>query len=1164
MYEKRRDWEKLLGLQRREAERLPPGAERAAKFLEIAKLATERVKKPEVCIELWKRSSRTTTRTPRRSARSPVSTSARKDFDKLADVLEKQAEITLRRAGEDPDPHQARDDLRRPPEQRRGRGRRVAHAPRARPERSQARRRRSRRSTSRSAAGTTSRSSTPRAASGTSSSASSSSKRRRRPNPRRRSALLFKIAELWADKKQKPDRAAKAYEKVLELEPKNLQAAEALIPIYTAANNAKALANAIEVKLGHEQDADDEARALLARSPASTRARSRTRRRRSSATSSAFELAPGDEQYERGRRARRQGDAAVGRRHRGVPRGHRRRRRRAAIATLGVMLRLRLGRVLVDEVQRIDEALAAYRAVYEADGENAEALAALEQLYRQTSRFDDLLGIYEKKRDLVDRPRREEGRSTTRSPSSTRPRSRTSTRRSTTYVAGARRRADRRAGARRARRPLRPASSAGSRTSTSCAGASSSTSTRRSSSTSSSASAQTLEKHLGDAAGALENYREILFLDAQHEGARAALEAMLENAELARRGGGDPRGDLRGARRLAEAHPRARDPQRAARTTSQKRVALKRKVARISAERARATTTRAFDALASALKDDPALAETRDEIEQHRRGARTRRSELVALYGEIAEGLTDARSRATTGCASPRIDERLGDVDEAAQAYDAGPRARPGGRRGARRARAALHAHRSAGAISSASSSGASSRRTTPSEREALYAPMAQIYDERLGRPEDAVAAYRRSSSSTRRAHARSRALDALFTRQKMWSELAENLEAQLALADDDEAQLALMLRLAALRETRDGPGRRRDRGLPPGPRARRRRTPQALAALERLGTDAEHELAIADLLEPLYRHARRLRRSSSASTRCRSAAATTPTRRVELLHQIAQLYEDAAGDLELRVRHARARPQGGPGERGDAAAARSRRPRDRAASPISRSVFEELAGADRGPDARERALHDERARLRDRPRRRRHAPSRSTARSSRSTRSNLAAAESLERLFRSAERYQELSLILQRKAEILEEPHEQEGRALPGGGHRGGRPRAARGGHRRLQQGPRDRRRRPPRASTRSSSATSTSRAGRTCSPSTRRRPISSPTPTRRRRIYYQVGAVYERELGDVPQRDRHVPRSPRARPRRPAGALAPRRPLRAGAELAGAPLASSRARAR
>ena len=30
--------------------------------------------------------------------------------------------------------------------------------------------------------------------------------------------MLFKIAELWADKKRKIDRAARAYEKVLELD----------------------------------------------------------------------------------------------------------------------------------------------------------------------------------------------------------------------------------------------------------------------------------------------------------------------------------------------------------------------------------------------------------------------------------------------------------------------------------------------------------------------------------------------------------------------------------------------------------------------------------------------------------------------------------------------------------------------------------------------------------------------------------------------------------------------------------------------------------------------------------------------------------------------------------------------------------------------------------
>src|ERR1019366_2138452 len=38
----------------------------------------------------------------------------------------------------------------------------------------------------------------------------------------------------------------------------------------------------------------------------------------------------------------------------------------------------------------------------------------------------------------------------------------------------------------------------------------------------------TLERHLGEPAGALENYREILFVEPTHQGARGALEAMLE------------------------------------------------------------------------------------------------------------------------------------------------------------------------------------------------------------------------------------------------------------------------------------------------------------------------------------------------------------------------------------------------------------------------------------------------------------------------------------------------------------------------------------------------------------------------------------------------------------------------------------------------------------
>ena len=95
MYEKRRDWEKLLGLQRREAERLGPGPVRGAKFLEMAKLATERVKKPEVCIDLWREVlANDASNAEALSALSALYERA-KDFEALAEVLERQAEVTF-------------------------------------------------------------------------------------------------------------------------------------------------------------------------------------------------------------------------------------------------------------------------------------------------------------------------------------------------------------------------------------------------------------------------------------------------------------------------------------------------------------------------------------------------------------------------------------------------------------------------------------------------------------------------------------------------------------------------------------------------------------------------------------------------------------------------------------------------------------------------------------------------------------------------------------------------------------------------------------------------------------------------------------------------------------------------------------------------------------
>ena len=54
MYEKRRDWEKLVEVMRAEIELLDE-ADRPMRYAEVADLATQRLRKPEVCIELWRK-----------------------------------------------------------------------------------------------------------------------------------------------------------------------------------------------------------------------------------------------------------------------------------------------------------------------------------------------------------------------------------------------------------------------------------------------------------------------------------------------------------------------------------------------------------------------------------------------------------------------------------------------------------------------------------------------------------------------------------------------------------------------------------------------------------------------------------------------------------------------------------------------------------------------------------------------------------------------------------------------------------------------------------------------------------------------------------------------------------------------------------------------------
>jgi tetratricopeptide (TPR) repeat protein len=1012
MYEKRRDWEKLLALQRREAAQLPPGPERAGRMLEIAKLATERVKKPDVCIELWREVLDSQPDNVEALTNLAALYERAKDYAALCEVLERQSEVTYDTAQRivilgklaaiygdrlnndegavaawrtlltlDPNDRKAQEALKK---KYLALGRwddlEIFYAESGKwdefirvLEQQEA----------------------------------------RETDTAAKIGLLMKIADLWGDKKKKEDRAARAYEKVLELDAGHLAAAEALIPIYRHAGNHKGLVGAFEVKLRHETDPNVQLE-LYREGAELYETKLKEPAKAFERYLAAFDIASSDEQcavdLERAAAAAGRWEEVTSAYQTAIDRAE-----KDSDRDLGISLRLKLGRVLVDELARVDDALGEFRSVYEADNENTAALGALERLYRQTSRYGELLEIYEKKRELATEP---------------------SEKKEILYAIA-------RLYETEAKDPARAIESyqAVLEEEPADAGALKALDLlyrnvgdypayvdvlRRRIELDVGEQelidlkfrlGRTLERHMSDPAAALENYREILFLDPSHEGSREALEALLDNAQLSAEAAAilegiyEVRGDwqrlVRALQILAQAE-----------ADVNRRVALERKIARIAVD-ALGDVNLAFAAQARALKDDPSIVESRVELERLA-GEAGAWDKLDAIFDEIAEGLADPTLARDYWMRLAYIDERLGKVDEASKGYVRVLSQNPTDAE-ALEALDSLYrrTERWADLI------GVFRRRielaVDGDVREALYAQMAEVYEEKLGSPEDAIAAYQEVLALDESSQVALSALDALYTRQKMWSELAYNLESQLQLAPTEQGQLELILRLASLRERE----MRQVAEAIEGYRSVLERDPTnaaALSALERLGRTEEFELLIAEILEPLYRQSgdyTRLIEVHEVQVR----RAGDPARKVELLHQIAQLYEDAANDSNSAFdTYARALAE-------DPSSDATQQGLDRLARATGRfadlaKVYERLAAAqEEAPQAS--SLYTMSARVYQHDLRDIESAIGHYQKVLAIDGANIGAAEALEELFRGAERYADLSSILQQKAEILQDVEE-------------------------------------------------------------------------------------------------------------------------------------------
>ncbi|MEM9188384.1 MAG: tetratricopeptide repeat protein [Myxococcota bacterium] len=887
MYEKRRDWEKLIGVMRAEAELMDPD-DRPLRYVEMAELATQRLRKPDICIELWNLVLEADPENPDALAALVQLHERARNWEPLAAVLEKRVDaltedkelkqqlqklgmIYADKLGDDegavrafsrllsidPNDRRAQEQLKRryvalkawdQLEEFYGQTEKWDELIRI----------------------------LEREADG------------KETSTEEKIELLFRAAHLWETKKEKSDRAARAYEKVLAVDPENLRAAEALTPIYEGARDAKKLVVVYEVRLRHMEDPAEKIM-LLREAGLLYEDRLRKPEDAFERFLAAFATDPSQEvvreDVER-LAAKVDGWNRVVEAYQGAI-------ERAEYEDERIELQMNFGRVL-SQMGNVEDAIAQYRAVYDTRSDHAEAIAALGELYRQTERYRDLLDVYERRLELETDPDQrlqlaygnaslweneladpDKAIDAYRAIIDEYGDEQTEAYRSLDVLYEQRGRYHDLAETLERRIDLGPES-------------------HEELAALKFRLARALEQHLEDKPRAVELYREVLSLMPEHDGAREALESLLSSEEVATQAAEilEPIYEVRGdweslIRSLLVLHQGENDPDR--------RLELLTKVGEVYGERI-GDQAKSFEAFCNALRERPDSEETLGRLEVLA-VEQERFKDLVGLVSELAETTDDVDLSRTLWIKAAQMDDvQLENVDGAVIAYRKVLDQDPGDlevltaleelyRRterwkdlqGILRRRAELE--------------------DDPVQQEEILAQMAFIYDNMLEAPDDAISVYKEILELDPASERALGALDDLYARQERWTELADNTDRQLAMAEDPERQQALMLRLAELRESKMGQVESAIEGF----REVLEREPgnvDALQSLERLIQTDEHQLLIAEILEPIYRDSHQHEKLISVHE-IQAQHARSPDRRVELLHRIAELYELALSDVD-------------------------------------------------------------------------------------------------------------------------------------------------------------------------------------------------------------------------------------------------------------------------
>lgn len=900
-YEKRRDWEKLIAVHQREVARIADAKTRGQRFVEIAKLASEKLKKPAVSIELWERVLEASPDHLEALSELEKLYEREKIWDKLADVSEKQAQLftdnvkkvaMLQKLGvlftdrvkDAPRATRAwRQLLEIEPENRRAQDaiKKLFVEQKSWDDLEQFYAKQNKydeliRVFERQV---------------------------EIEDDSNKVVLWNRIAVLYRDKMDKADRATRAFEKVLALDARNLQAAEALIPLYEHAKDPKKLASVLEIQLSHTEDVDirvERIRHLAQLVENSLKDKGTAYAWYLKAFGEDWKLEWLRTELERLAAETTGYEALVSAYEAAVP--------KFADKFDALPLLLVVARTYEEQLQLAEKAIETNRQILAIDENHETALGALERLYLKTARYPELLGIYQKKLELENN---------------------TDSQRAIRYQIA-------KLYENEIKDPVRAVVAYRSiidgvggenellawqaldriYTATAQWAELQATIPRELELTDPSMIdavvllkyrlGQVRETYLGDVPGAIDCYREILDQQANHDGAREALERRLPDAQF----------QVDAANILQPIYEQLGEwlklvgvhEIQLARTAVEEtlqRVTLLMRIGELWTQQL-GNFEKALDAYSRCFRVDPTNEQCRTELEKvaAQQGAG---SHLVGLYEEaIAKGGLDSLlTRELLMKVAVAYDEQLGNSEKAVEFFQRAQEIDPEDVTALEALERLYMRHKRWEELLSVMRKKVELA-SDPQIREAYFFQMAKLWEEVLGNYEKAIETYKEVLSQDDANLSALRSLDRLYLQQQMWNELSENLQRQLVLTQEPAEQVVLLNRLGQLRETKLNERAqavdtyRQVLDLDP-------MDDESRGALEKLIASPELELDVAGILEPIYKH-----RSDWANLigvyEIMVRHSMDPVRKIELLHEIARLYEEGREDgLNAFLTYARA-----------------------------------------------------------------------------------------------------------------------------------------------------------------------------------------------------------------------------------------------------------------